>query len=60
MPTDSSKADSSLPIGMRFPSKGIINKTPFVILVRKGNPKGHSRFCGSRKAGVEVDSSRSG
>ena len=24
----------------QYPNKGIINKTPFVILVRKGNPKG--------------------
>ena len=33
-----------------LPHRGIVNKTPFVILVRQGNPKRHPRFCRSRKA----------
>jgi len=35
-----------------FPSKGIVNKTPFVILVRKGNPKGIHDFQDLAKPGV--------
>jgi len=35
-----------------LPFKGIVNKTPFVILVRKGNPKGISDFPDLAKAGV--------
>lgn len=27
-----------------YPNKGIVNKTPFVILIRKGNPKGIQDF----------------
>jgi sulfate/thiosulfate-binding protein len=37
-----------------FPNHGIINKTPFVILVRKGNPKGISDFADLGKPGVKV------
>lgn len=37
-----------------FPYKGIVNKTPFVILVRKGNPKGIRDFPDLAKAGVRV------
>jgi sulfate/thiosulfate-binding protein len=35
-------------------SKGIVNKTPFVILVRKGNPKGIQDFPDLAKAGVRL------
>ncbi|HKP47855.1 MAG TPA: extracellular solute-binding protein, partial [Pyrinomonadaceae bacterium] len=34
--------------------KGIVNKTPFVILVRPGNPKGIHDFPDLAKAGVEL------
>jgi len=37
-----------------FPYKGIVNKTPFVILVRKGNPKGIHDFPDLAKPGVRV------
>lgn len=36
------------------PHKGVINKTPFVILVRKGNPKGIHDFADLGKPGVRV------
>lgn len=36
------------------PQKGIVNKTPFVILVRKGNPKGIADFADLGKEGVKV------
>jgi sulfate transport system substrate-binding protein len=36
------------------PQKGIVNKTPFVILVRKGNPKGIQDFPDLAKAGVQI------
>lgn len=36
------------------PFKGIVNKTPFVILVRKGNPKGIRDFPDLAKPGVRV------
>lgn len=36
------------------PHKGIINKTPFVILVRKGNPKGIKDFPDLAKPGVQI------
>jgi sulfate/thiosulfate transport system substrate-binding protein len=36
------------------PYKGIVNKTPFVILVRGGNPKGIHDFPDLAKPGVEV------
>ncbi|HXI74968.1 MAG TPA: sulfate ABC transporter substrate-binding protein [Pyrinomonadaceae bacterium] len=37
-----------------LPQKGIVNKTPFVILVRKGNPKGIHDFSDLAKPGVKV------
>ena len=37
-----------------FPNSGIINKTPFVILVRKGNPKQIADFPDLAKPGVRV------
>lgn len=37
-----------------FPNRGIINKTPFVILVRKGNPKGILDFPDLAKPGVKL------
>jgi sulfate transport system substrate-binding protein len=37
-----------------LPSKGIVNKTPFVILVRKGNPKGIRDFPDLAKPGVRL------
>ncbi len=36
------------------PNKGIVNKTPFVILVRKGNPKNIRDFSDLAKTGVKV------
>src|ERR1700674_5462201 len=37
-----------------LPQKGIVNKTPFVILVRKGNPKGIHDFSDLARPGVKV------
>jgi sulfate transport system substrate-binding protein len=37
-----------------LPSDGIVNKTPFVILVRKGNPKGIRDFADLAKPGVKL------
>lgn len=37
-----------------YPQKGVINKTPFVILVRKGNPKGINDFADLAKPGVKL------
>ena len=37
-----------------LPYKGIVNKTPFVILVRKGNPKGIHDFADLAKPGVRL------
>jgi len=37
-----------------LPQKGILNKTPFVILVRKGNPKGIHDFADLGKPGVRL------
>src|SRR6266446_8957968 len=37
-----------------LPQKGIVNKTPFVILVRKGNPKDIHDFPDLAKPGVKV------
>jgi sulfate/thiosulfate transport system substrate-binding protein len=37
-----------------LPFKGIINKTPFVILVKQGNPKGIHDFPDLAKPGVKV------
>ncbi len=36
------------------PQKGIVNKTPFIILVRKGNPKGILDFPDLAKPGVKL------
>ena len=36
----------------QLPHKGIVNKTPFIILVRKGNPKGIHDFADLAKRGV--------
>jgi sulfate transport system substrate-binding protein len=36
------------------PNRGIINKTPFIILVRKGNPKGIRDFADLAKPGVAL------
>jgi sulfate transport system substrate-binding protein len=38
----------------QLPNKGIVNKTPFVILVRKGNPKGIHDFADLAKPGVQL------
>jgi sulfate/thiosulfate-binding protein len=38
----------------QLPQKGIVNKTPFVILVRKGNPKGIHDFADLAKPGVKL------
>jgi len=37
-----------------LPQKGIVNKTPFVILVRKGNPKGIRDFDDLARPGIKV------
>jgi len=37
-----------------LPQKGIVNKTPFVILVRKGNPKGIHDFSDLAKPGIKL------
>jgi sulfate/thiosulfate-binding protein len=37
-----------------LPHKGIINKTPFVILVRQGNPKGIRDFVDLAKPGLKL------
>ena len=37
-----------------LPQKGIVNKTPFVILVRKGNPKGIQDFSDLAKPGLRL------
>ncbi|HEV2762737.1 MAG TPA: sulfate ABC transporter substrate-binding protein [Pyrinomonadaceae bacterium] len=36
------------------PARGIVNKTPFIILVRQGNPKGIRDFADLAKPGVKV------
>jgi len=38
----------------QYPNKGIVNKTPFIILVRKGNPKGIRDFTDLAKPGVKL------
>src|SRR5438309_7319848 len=38
----------------QWPQKGIINKTPFVILVRKGNPQHIQDFADLGRPGVKV------
>src|SRR5258708_3705235 len=37
-----------------LPQKGIVNRTPFVIIVRKGNPKGIHDFADLAKPGVKL------
>ena len=37
-----------------LPNKGIVNKTPFVILVRKGNPKGITDFPDLANPGIKL------
>ena len=37
-----------------YPFHGIVNKTPFVILVRKGNPKGIKDFADLGKPGIKL------
>jgi len=37
-----------------YPGKGIVNKTPFVIIVRKGNPKGIRDFPDLAGGGVKL------
>src|SRR6185295_18924657 len=37
-----------------YPAKGIVNKTPFVIIVRKGNPKGIHDFSDLAQPGVKL------
>ncbi len=37
-----------------LPQKGIVNKTPFVIIVRKGNPQGIHDFVDLGKPGIKV------
>ena len=37
-----------------LPQKGIVNRTPFVILVRKGNPKGIHDFADLAKPGIKL------
>jgi len=38
----------------QLPNKGIVNKTPFIILVRQGNPKGIRDFSDLGKSGVKL------
>ncbi|HWF89723.1 MAG TPA: sulfate ABC transporter substrate-binding protein [Pyrinomonadaceae bacterium] len=37
-----------------LPAKGIVNKTPFVIVVRQGNPKGIRDFADLAKPGIRL------
>lgn len=37
-----------------MPAQGIVNKTPFVIIVRKGNPKGIRDFSDLAKPGIRL------
>lgn len=37
-----------------YPSAGIVNKTPFVIIVRRGNPKGIQDFPDLAKPGIRL------
>ena len=37
-----------------LPNKGIINKTPFIIMVRSGNPKGITDFADLGKPGIKL------
>ena len=36
------------------PARGIVNKTPFIIIVRKGNPKGIQDFSDLAKPGIRL------
>ena len=38
----------------QFPGRGIVNKTPFVIIVRQGNPKGIKDFSDLAKPGIRL------
>ena len=38
----------------QYPGRGIVNKTPFVIIVRKGNPKGIRDFSDTGQPGVKI------
>ncbi len=38
----------------QLPQQGVVNKTPFIILVRKGNPKGIRDFADLAKPGVKL------
>ena len=37
-----------------LPNRGIVNKTPFIILVRKGNPKGIHDFADLARPGIKL------
>lgn len=37
-----------------YPYRGIVNKTPFVIMVRKGNPKGIKDFADLGRPGIQI------
>ena len=37
-----------------FPARGVVNKTPFIIIVRKGNPKGIHDFPDLAKPGIRL------
>jgi sulfate/thiosulfate transport system substrate-binding protein len=37
-----------------FPGRGIVNKTPFIIIVRRGNPKGIRDFSDLAKPGIRL------
>ncbi|HEV2836108.1 MAG TPA: substrate-binding domain-containing protein, partial [Pyrinomonadaceae bacterium] len=37
-----------------YPAKGIVNKTPFIIIVRKGNPKGIHDFSDLGSPGIRL------
>jgi sulfate/thiosulfate transport system substrate-binding protein len=37
-----------------LPSRGVVNKTPFVIIVRQGNPKGIRDFADLGKPGIKL------
>jgi len=48
------KAGHVPPVWYVTPQKGIVNKTPFVILVRSGNPKGINDFGDLAKDGLRL------
>lgn len=37
-----------------YPGRGVVNKTPFVIIVRKGNPKGIRDFADLARPGIRL------